>query len=223
MSKGLVEENALNYLQKIGVRENAIVAELRTETLKVPMGDLAITPPDSIQLLDFLVKVFNVKRAIEVGVFTGCSSLVIAQAMPEEGYLLACEKQTEHNELAKSFWQKAGVAEKIDLQIAPAIETLEKRLAEGEQGSYDFAFVDANKSAYETYYELCLQLVRPGGLLVLDNTLVFGRGGKRVFDEAVATKSHRLVAALNEKIQQDPRVDVVVLPVGSGMTLLRKR
>jgi predicted O-methyltransferase YrrM len=166
-----------------------------------------------------LAKLIGAKRCIEVGVFTGYSSLAVALALPEDGRILACDVSEQWTAIARRFWREAGVEHKIELKLQPAARTLEQLLAAGEAGRYDFAFVDADKPAYDTYYELLLKLLRPGGLMALDNTLWSG---------AVANPNERepntaALRALNDKLHRDERIDLSLLPVGDGLTLARKR
>ena len=166
-----------------------------------------------------LAKLVGAKRCIEVGVFTGYSSLAVALALPEDGRILACDVSEQWTAIARRFWREAGVERKIELKLQPAVRTLEELLAAGEAGRYDFAFVDADKPAYDTYYELLLKLLRPGGLMALDNTLWSG---------AVADPNERepnavALRALNDKLHRDERIDLSLLPVGDGLTLARKR
>ena len=165
-----------------------------------------------------LVKLIAAKRTIEIGVFTGYSALTVALALPPEGRVLACDISEEYTAVARRYWQKAGVVDKIDLRIAPALATLDGALAAGEAGHYDFAFIDADKTGYDAYYERCLRLLRVGGLIAIDNVLWNGD---------VATKSRDAdtlaLQALNDKIVRDDRVDMTMLPIGDGVTLARKR
>jgi caffeoyl-CoA O-methyltransferase len=166
-----------------------------------------------------LAKLIGAKRCIEVGVFTGYSSLAVALALPEDGRILACDVSEQWTAIARKFWREAGVEHKIELKLQPAVRTLEQLLAAGEAGRYDFAFVDADKPAYDTYYELLLKLLRPGGLMALDNTLWSG---------AVANPNERepntvALRTLNDKLHRDERIDLSLLPVGDGLTIARKR
>jgi predicted O-methyltransferase YrrM len=165
-----------------------------------------------------LVKLIGARRTIEVGVFTGYSALSVALALPEDGRILACDISDEFTRVGKPFWQQAGVAHKIDLQLAPALQTLDACLAHGEQGQYDFAFIDADKISYDGYYERCLQLLRPGGLIAIDNTLWSGR-----VTAAPDSDDTAALQALNLKLHQDQRIDLSLLPLSDGLTLCRKR
>jgi caffeoyl-CoA O-methyltransferase len=165
-----------------------------------------------------LVKLIGAQRAIEVGVFTGYSALTVALALPAEGRLLACDISAEYTAVGRHFWQAAGVAHKIELVLAPAEKTLDARLAAGEAGSYDFAFIDADKTGYDAYYERCLKLLRAGGLIAIDNVLWSGSVARPAKTDDTAA-----LQALNSKLHADERVDLSLLPIGDGLTLARKR
>jgi caffeoyl-CoA O-methyltransferase len=166
-----------------------------------------------------LVKLLGARRAVEIGVFTGYSALTVALALPDDGRLLACDVSDEYTRVGRPYWERAGVAHKIDLQLAPARATLDVRLAAGEAGQYDFAFIDADKTSYDAYYERCLQLLRPGGLIAIDNTLWSGK----VAHPAAGDADTAALQALNAKLRDDARIDVSLLPIGDGLTLARKR
>ncbi|HKS58478.1 MAG TPA: class I SAM-dependent methyltransferase [Steroidobacteraceae bacterium] len=206
------------YLVEHSVREPEVLARLRAATASLPQAQMQIGP-DQGQLMALLARLIGAKRCIEVGVFTGYSSLAVALALPPDGRILACDVSEEWTAIARRFWREAGVDHKIELKLQPATRTLEQLLAAGEAGRYDFAFIDADKPAYDTYYELLLQLLRPGGLIALDNTLWSGH---------VANPDNRdpntlALRALNDKLHRDERIDVSLLPVGDGLTLARKR
>ena len=206
------------YLVEHSVREPEVLARLRAATGSLPQAQMQIGP-DQGQLMALLARLIGAKRCIEVGVFTGYSSLAVALALPPDGRILACDVSEEWTAIARRFWREAGVDHKIELKLQPATRTLEQLLAAGEAGRYDFAFIDADKPAYDTYYELLLQLLRPGGLIALDNTLWSGH---------VANPDNRdpntlALRALNDKLHRDERIDVSLLPVGDGLTLARKR
>jgi predicted O-methyltransferase YrrM len=206
------------YLVEHSVREPEVLARLRETTASMPQAQMQIGPEQG-QLMALLAKLVGARRCIEVGVFTGYSSLAVALALPEAGRIVACDVSEEWTAIARRFWREAGVEHKIELKLQPAVRTLEQLLAAGEAGRYDFAFIDADKPAYDTYYELLLKLLRPGGLITLDNTLWSGH---------VADPDHRdpntvAMRALNDKLHRDERIDVSLLPVGDGLTLARKR
>jgi predicted O-methyltransferase YrrM len=206
------------YLVDHSVREPDVLARLRTATASLPQAQMQIGPEQG-QLMALLAKLVGAKRCIEVGVFTGYSSLAVALALPQDGRILACDVSEKWTAIARRFWREAGVEHKIELKLQPAVRTLEELLAAGETGRYDFAFVDADKPAYDTYYELLLKLLRPGGLMALDNTLWSGT----VADPDEREPNAVALRALNEKLHRDERIDLSLLPVGDGLTLARKR
>jgi caffeoyl-CoA O-methyltransferase len=205
------------YLLQFGLREHPAQTRLRELTASHPKGGMQISPEQG-QLMALLVRLLNAERAIEIGVFTGYSALTVALALPEHGQLLACDISGEFTRLGRPFWDEAGVTGKIDLVLGPATETLESRLAGGEAGRYDFAFIDADKTSYDAYFELCLRLLRPGGLIAIDNVLWNGAVARPAQTEDTAA-----LQALNLKLHADPRVDIAMLPIGDGLTLARIR
>lgn len=214
-----LDDPLYDYVLRHGVRESPEQAALREATRSVPHAGMQIAPEQGA-LMAMLVRLMGARRAIEIGVFTGYSSLSVAQALPDDGYLLACDiDATQPLALARPAWERAGVAHKVDLRIGPALATLDAELAAGAAGTYDFAFVDADKRGYDAYVERCLRLLRPGGLLVIDNTL-WGGAVARADDASADTAALR---ALNAKLHADARVDVVILPFSDGVTLARKR
>lgn len=206
------------YVREIGTRETAVQARLRAATAPLPFARMQVSP-DQGQLLAFLVATIGARRAIEIGTFTGYSALAIAGALPQDGELITCDIDEETTAVARRFWAEAALTDRIDLRLAPAAETLETLLAEGQQGRFDFAFIDADKPGYDAYYEGCLSLVRPGGLIALDNML---RGGA-VADPADDDEWAIVLGALNRKIHDDARVDMCLLPLRDGLTLVRVR
>jgi predicted O-methyltransferase YrrM len=198
-------------------RETPLAAELRKETMRLPNGQM-MTPPEVAALLGLLVRIAGAKRGIEIGTFTGYGSLAIASALPEDGRLVCCDISEKWTAIGKRYWQRAGIAARIDLRLAPAAETL-AALAAKEAGRFDFAFIDADKGGYDAYYEFCLTLMRSGGVVALDNMLWYGAvAGKRVRDADT-----RALRALNDKISRDVRVDACLLSVGDGVMVARKR
>ncbi|MEO5843311.1 MAG: class I SAM-dependent methyltransferase, partial [Caldimonas sp.] len=193
-------------------------AALRAATAQHPQAGMQISPEQG-QFMALLVKLLGARRALEVGVFTGYSALTVALALPADGTLLACDISDEYTRIGRSYWQQAGVADKIDLQLGPALATLDARLAAGEAGRYDFAFIDADKTGYDAYYERCLQLLRPGGMIAIDNTL----WGGKVARPAGGDADTAALQALNAKLHGDERIDLSLLPIGDGLTLARKR
>jgi caffeoyl-CoA O-methyltransferase len=214
----LVTDDIHRYLVEHSVREPDVLARLRAATASLPLAQMQIGPEQG-QLLALLAKLVGAKRCVEVGVFTGYSSLAVALALPDDGRILACDVSKEWTAMARRFWREAGVEHKIELKLQPAVRTLEERLAAGEAGRYDFAFVDADKPAYDSYYELLLKLLRPGGLMALDNTLWSGA----VLNPEEREPNTVALRALNDKLHRDERIDLSLLPVGDGVTLARKR
>ena len=206
------------YLLSVTPPITDVMQRLRDETAQMPMGMMEISVEQG-QLMKLLVELIGAKKTIEVGVFTGYSSLVVAQALPSDGKIIACDVSEEWTSIGRRYWQEAGVAHKIDLRIAPAAETLQKLIDEGQSGTFDFAFIDADKSNYGAYYELCLKLLRQGGLIGIDNTL----WGGRVADEAEQSTDTDAIRAINRKLATDDRVTPCLVPVGDGFSLARKR
>ncbi len=201
-------------------REHPELAKLREATASHPRGNMQISPEQGAAL-QMLVKLIGARRTIEVGVFTGYSALAVALALPPDGRILACDVSEEFTRVGRPFWDRAGVADKIELVLQPATQTLDARLAAGEAGRYDFAFIDADKSSYDAYYERCLQLLRTGGLIAIDNVLWSGRVAEKV--DASKDADTAALQALNDKIVRDERVDLAFLPLSDGVTLARKR
>jgi len=212
-----LDEKLYRYVIERTVREHPVLAELREATAGMKHGGMQIGP-DQGQFMQLLVKMLGAKRTIEVGVFTGYSSLAVALALPADGKVVACDVSEEWTSMAKRYWEKAGVASKIDLRIAPATRTLDALVAAGGAGQYDFAFIDADKSAYRDYYERCLVLLRKGGLIAIDNTLWSGA----VIDPRDESKDTVALRALNDFIAGDSRVSSSLLSIGDGVTLALK-
>lgn len=212
-----LEKHLYDYLLSVSLREAEVLTQLRQATALQSMAQMQIAPEQG-QFMALLVQLIKAKKTLDIGVFTGYSSLVVALALPADGKVLACEANAEHAAIALSWWQKAGVADKISLRLAPAQETL-NQLIVGEAGTFDFAFIDADKSNYQHYYEQCLQLIRPGGLIAIDNVLWSGR----VANPQVQDNRTNKMRALNQKLHQDTRVDLSLVPIGDGLTLARKR
>jgi predicted O-methyltransferase YrrM len=213
-----LEPNLYNYLLSVSLREAEILAQLRQETAEHPMAMMQIAPEQG-QFMALLVQLIGAKKTLEIGVFTGYSTLVVALALPSDGKVVACDVSEEFTAIARRYWQQAGVTNKINLHIAPAIETLDNLLAAGEGESFDFAFIDADKSNYDVYYERSLQLIRPGGLIAIDNVLWSGR----VADPQVQDNRTSKIRALNEKLHQDQRITLSLVPIGDGLTLALKK
>ena len=213
-----VDDDLYRYLLDHSLREHPAQAALRAATAAHPHAGMQISPEQG-QFMALLVKLLGARRSLEIGVFTGYSALTVALALPDDGRLLACDISDEYTRVGRPYWEQAGVAHKIDLQLAPARATLDARLAAGEAGQYDFAFIDADKPSYDAYYERVLRLLRPGGLIVLDNVLWSGE----VADPNTNEASARIFQALNDKLHRDERIDLSLLPIGDGVTLVRKR
>jgi predicted O-methyltransferase YrrM len=214
---GLSDELAA-YVLEVGTREPGVLARLREETAALPEHGMQIAPEQGA-FLALLVELTGARRCLEIGTFTGYSSTAVAMALPEDGRIVCCDISEAWTSMARRYWAEAGVAEKIDLRIAPATETLDGLLADGAESTYDFAFVDADKSGYDGYYERLLRLVRPGGLIALDNTLWSGR----VLEADAGDEDTRALQALNRKLAGDDRISLCLLPVADGVTLARRR
>jgi predicted O-methyltransferase YrrM len=211
-------DSLYDYLIDVSLREPPVLRALRDETLRMSQHSMQIAPEQG-QFMSLLARLAGARRCIEVGVFTGYSSLVTALALPDDGRIVACDVSEEWTSIARRHWRAAGVEHKIDLRLAPALETLDALLAAGEQGSYDLAFVDADKTGYLAYYERCLALLRPGGLVLFDNTLWSGR----VADPEVGDDDTVALRHFNECLHRDERIDLCLVPIGDGLTLARKR
>ena len=206
------------YVVAHGARETAVQRELRRVTQRMPRASMQIGAEQGA-LLQVLVRVMGARRCLEIGTFTGYSALTVALALPKDGRIVCCDVSEEWTAIARRYWKRAGVAGKIDLRIAPALETLDALLRQGKAGRFDFAFIDADKASYANYYERCLKLVRRGGLIAVDNTL----WGGSVADARNKTVDTRAIRAFNRKLLRDRRVDIALVPVGDGMTLAIRR
>ncbi|MCX5963711.1 MAG: class I SAM-dependent methyltransferase [Cyanobacteria bacterium] len=207
-----------DYILDNSLKELPILAELRQETEHHKQARMQISP-DQGQLIALLIRLMSARRVLEIGVFTGYSSLTIALALPTDGVLVACDISEEYTAIAKRYWRQAGVQSKIDLHIAPALETLDSLLQSGQAETFDFAFVDADKANYCNYYDRALKLLRPGGLMAIDNVLWSGR----IADPQSTDKIVQTMRIFNEKVAQDDRVQVSLLPLGDGITLALKK
>lgn len=207
-----------DYVLSVSLREPDVLRRLRAETGAMPNAQMQLAPEQG-QLLGLLVKLIGARRTLEVGVFTGYSSLSVALALPPDGTIIACDMNAEWTAIARRYWEAAGVAHKIDLRLAPALETLDGLIADGAAGAFDFAFIDADKERYAAYYERALTLLRPGALIAFDNVLQNGR----VADPEAQGANVRAIRALNASLHNDPRIDPSLLPIGDGLTLARKR
>jgi caffeoyl-CoA O-methyltransferase len=206
------------YLIGETVREPEVMARLRAETRRMPDASLQIGP-EQAQLMGLLVHLIGARRALEIGTFTGYSALAVALALPADGKMICCDVSEEWTQVARRYWREAGIADRIELRLAPAADTLAELIAAGETGSFDFAFIDADKENYDLYYERCLELVRPGGLITIDNALWHGAVADPAHDDIDTVA----IRALNRKIRDDRRVDMVLLPIGDGLLLARPR
>ena len=213
-----IEKNIYDYMVTTSVREPALLGELRRETSKLRNAKMQISPEHG-QFMGLLVRAIGARKALELGTFTGYSSIAVAMALPEDGKLVCCDMSEEYTDTARRYWKMAGLEKKIELRLGPALESVDALLAEGGAGSFDFAFIDADKGNYGNYYERVLKLLRPGGMMAIDNVFQFGR----VMDATNRETNVLAVKALNEKIPDDDRVHSSMLPVGDGLTLVLKK
>lgn len=212
------DERSYQYLLSNGVREPDVARRLREKTQQLPNAQMQIAP-DQGQFMQLLVQLLRATKTLEVGVFTGYSALWVALGLPEDGRIIACDVSEEYTAMGKRYWKEAGVDHKIDLRLGPALETLDELLKANQHGTFDFAFIDADKGNYENYYERALQLLRTGGLIAIDNTIWSGR----VADPNEQDTDTVAIRRLNEKLAQDKRVTLSMLTVGDGLTLAMKR
>lgn len=201
------------YAEEVGTRETAVQRRLRAVTRRIPFGTMQIGP-DQAAMMQVLVRAIRAKRCLEIGTFTGYSALAVALALPPGGRIICCDVSEEWTSVARKYWALASVSHKIELKLAPALQTLRKL-----KGPFDFAFIDADKANYQNYYERCLKLVRRGGLIAIDNTLWHGR----VIDRRDRTEDTRAIRAFNRRLHGDRRVDLSLVPIGDGLTLAVKR
>ncbi|MGZ8254149.1 MAG: class I SAM-dependent methyltransferase [Burkholderiaceae bacterium] len=216
----LTLDDALHdYVIEHGVREHPELAALREATREHPRAGMQISPEQG-QLLQLLIQMLGARRTIEIGVFTGYSALAVALVLPDDGRLLACDISDEYTRVARPYWKRAGVEHRIELVLEPAVNTLDARIAAGQSGQYDFAFIDADKSNYANYYERCLKLLRTGGLIAFDNVLWSGRVARPAEPGDADTLA---LQQLNNALHGDARIDLALLPIGDGLTLARTR
>ncbi|MBA2492021.1 MAG: class I SAM-dependent methyltransferase [Gammaproteobacteria bacterium] len=212
-----INDRIYDYLLAVSVREPPLLARLREETAKDSAGGMQIAPEQG-QFMALLVELLDARRAIEIGTYTGYSALCVAMAMPADGRLICCDTSEEWTNLARRYWAEAGIANRIDLRVRPALETLDSLLAQGAAGTFDFAFIDADKENYHNYYERCLELMRPGGLVAVDNTL----WGGSVAESDKTDAETEAIRRFNERLYDDKRVSISLVPIGDGLTLARK-
>ena len=212
-----LSDRVYEYLLSVSLREAEVLTQLRQETDRHPASVMQISP-DQGQFMALLVKLVGAKKTLDIGVFTGYSSLVIALALPENGKVVACDRDPDSSVIARRYWQKAKVDHKIDLHLAPALDTLDQLIANGEVGSFDFAFIDADKRNYPNYYERALTLLRSGGIIAIDNVLWSGS----VADSEDTDKRTVAIREFNQKLFQDQRVEISMLSIADGLTLALK-
>ena len=216
--RSLTSEAVERYVGEVISRETDVQRRLRAETARLPNGGMQIGA-DQGAFFAMLVRLTGARQALEIGTFTGYSALAVASALPADGRLVACDVSEEWTSIGRRYWEEAGVSSRIDLRIGPAADTLSALMAGGAAGSFDFAFIDADKTGYDAYYEGCLKLVRPGGLIAIDNVLWSGA----VADPEAGDADTLALRALNLKVRDDDRVESCLLTVGDGVTLVRKR
>ena len=207
-----------DYLLAVSLRDDKLLRRLRRETERMPMGGMQIAREQG-QFMGLLVELMGAKKALEVGTFTGYSSLCVARALPADGRLVCCDVSEAFTRVARDYWREAGVAAKVTLELGPALRTLDRLIAGGSAGSFDFAFIDADKPNYRNYYERCLELVRPGGLIAVDNVL----WGGRVADARIKDADTRAIRAFNRRLKEDRRILLSMLPLGDGLSLALRR
>lgn len=213
-----LDDGLYNYLLSVSLREPPLFARLRERTRNMPEAGMQISPEQG-QFLQLLIKLTGARKTLEIGTFTGYSALSVASVLPADGKLIACDVSDAFTSVGRPFWEEAGVADKIDLRIGPAVETLDDLIVQGETESFDFAFIDADKTNYENYYERCLQLIRSGGLIAIDNVLWDGA----VADARDKSEDTEAIRRLNAKLKNDERIDLSLVPIGDGLTLAWKR
>jgi caffeoyl-CoA O-methyltransferase len=216
--KQFFPEDVRQYLLSASLREPPVLRRLREETDRSERAGWEVSPEQG-QFLALLVQAMGARQIIEIGVFAGYSALWLALALPDDGHVIACEISEQYTPIARRYWKEAGVERKIDLLIGPALDTLRGLLSEGQRGRFDFAFIDADKTNNDVYYECALELLRPGGMIAVDNVLWSGR----VLDEQSTEPDTVAVRAFNQKLLSDPRVSISMIPIGDGLTLALKR
>lgn len=213
-----VTDALAEYVRSVSAPEPDYLVRLREETARDPLGRMQITVEQGV-FMGMLARLVNARKALEIGVFTGYSSISVARALPDDGLLIACDVDEHWTSIARRYWVEAGVADKIELRLQPAVKSLEELIAAGHSGTFDFAFIDADKANYDVYYEHCMTLVRRGGLIAVDNVLWHGR----VMDPSVNDEDTVAIRAFNEERRNDERIHVCMLPMGDGITLALKK
>ena len=213
-----ITDSIYKYLCENSLREDEVLSSLRAYTYRMQQRNMQISPEQG-QFMQLLIKLMGAKNTIEMGVFTGYSALCVALALPLDGKIIACDISTKYTDIAEKYWKDANVRDKIDLRIGPALDTLQKLIDKGLSNTFDFSFIDADKINYDNYYELSLKLLRPGGLIAIDNVLWSGD----VVDERINDIDTESIRSLNKKIYIDKRVDISILPIGDGLTLALKK
>lgn len=215
----IVMNDALyDYMLSVSLREHEVLRDLRERTAKMSTGGMQIAPEQG-QFMAMLVQILGAKKTLDVGVFTGYSSTVVAMALPDDGHVVGLDTNKEWTKMAQQAWKAASVAHKINLKLGYAVDSLKELLEQGEEDSFDFAFIDADKQSYDAYYELCLKLLRVGGVMALDNMFQDGK----VLNAESEAEQVKIVDALNKKILSDSRVNVSLLPIADGLTLVVKK
>jgi predicted O-methyltransferase YrrM len=213
-----IDDDLLKYIEQVTLREPEILRRLREETSRHPYASMQISAEEG-QFMALLIHLLSARRTLEIGVFTGYSSLAVALALPDDGRIIACDISDEWTSIARRYWREAGVERKIDLRLGPALKTLDDLIAQGQGGRFDFAFIDADKGNYANYYERALVLLRPGGLIAIDNVLWDGK----VINPKVNDADTRAIRAFNESLHHDERVWLSMLPIRDGLTLACKK
>ena len=214
---GLTYELA-DYLRSVAVREPEVLVRLREETQRTVRAAMMQITPEQGAFMRMLIGMLGARRVLEIGVYTGYSSISMALGLPKDGLITACDTSEEWTEIARRYWREAGVEDRINLHLRPALETLDDLLADGAGGTYDFAFIDADKTNYDKYYERSLDLLRAGGVIAIDNVL----WGGQVIDDDDSSEMTTAIRAINQKIYGDERIEVCMVPIGDGLTLARK-
>ena len=213
----ILDSQLRDYLLNVSVKEPEVLRALRKETRNLEYSQMQISPEQG-SFMAFLVGLINSKNTLDIGVFTGYSALIVALSLPKDGCVTACDINTDWTDIAKKYWKLANVENKIDLQIAPALETLDRLISDGWRDRYDFSFIDADKINYQHYYEKSLVLIRPGGLIAIDNVLWSGK----VLDDKNEDPDTKAIREFNKKLYHDERVSISMIPIGDGITLVRK-